>query len=141
MSGCDWQNKSFIVAVMDRQKIICRCGKETDESYKHNGEYICCDCFSKTKSFGIVGFNTDKDKKYEFTTEMFNGKPIQIRSKGQFKSLLKDNGMVDASVKECFDEARFRKRINEDGYGVERRKKSIEIFRKMKEREQFRGRK
>lgn len=81
--------------------------------------------------------NTDKDLAYSFTTDMFDGKPVSITSKRQFKTLLKQHRIADASPKECFQEARFRKKINEESRIVNRRKAAVDIYRKMKGRGQL----
>lgn len=54
---------------------------------------------------------TTKDKAYEFETNMFGGK-THITSKVQFKRLLKEHHIPDASPRECIQQAKFRKRVN-----------------------------
>lgn len=113
--GCRWQEKSFNVAVKNKVDIFCRCGNKTDGRYKYNGDYLCLECFSKIPSKGFSGiFNTHKDLAYSFTTDMFDRKPIEIRSREHFKKMLKRYGLADASIKECHQEADFRKRINNE---------------------------
>lgn len=132
MQGCRWQEKSFSVAVKNKTPIFCReCKTETDGRYKYNGDYLCVGCFSSKPSKGINGnFNTHKDLAYSFTTEMFNGKPVEIHSKGQFKKLLKAHGVADASIKECHQEADFRKRLNNEDNKNRLRKSAKIIFEK-----------
>jgi hypothetical protein len=106
---------------MGKAIFICSdpsCNKETDTVYKYNGETFCKECFQKKgKKHSFDGeFFTTKDKMYEFTTDMFNGKPVVVRSRGHYRSLLKQNGMVDASIKECRQQADFRKRLNNEDH-------------------------
>ena len=115
------------------------CDTEFDIVQPMNIEHKAFHCGIEAQR--IWGFNTDKDLAYNFVTEMFDGKPIQIHSKRQFKGLLKVYGMVDASPKECCDEARFRKRINKEDYSRDRRKTAENIYHKMKDRGQLSGRK
>ena len=137
--GCRWQEKSFNVMVEDKPSLVCaECSVSVYGDLKYNGDYLCKDCFHKKPSRISLGeFNTNKDLSYNFTTEMFNGKPVEIHSKRQFKNLLKKHNIADASPKECFQEARFRKRLNEEGHKVERRNTAEKIYRKMKERGQL----
>ena len=144
MNGCNWQNKSFSVAVIDKSIVLCRkCNKETDDSRKYNGDTLCKECFSLLPSKPFVSgeiFNTDKDKQYEFTTDMFDGKPVDIHGKRHFKSLLKQHGLADASIKECRQEADFRKKLNNEDLIVNRKKVAGEIFSKNRELLRFRRR-
>lgn len=142
MGGCNWQNKSFSVAVCDKQPgLVCiDCGIETEGQYKHNGDVFCKECFgkkSKIASFSL-GFNTHKDLMYNFTTEMFNGKPVAINSKRQFKGLLKQHNLADASIKEAKQEALFRKRLNAEDDVVSRRKTAENIMLRNRDRLKFR---
>lgn len=145
MNGCNWQNKSFSVVMNRVQTFICReCTTLTGGAYKYNGDTLCKKCFDlkgKKLYFSDTGFNTTKDKKYEFTTEMFDGKPIEVRSRDQFKRLLKKHGMADASIKECRDEAIFRKRINTEDDSRKRKSLAENIYSKMRERGQIGRRK
>lgn len=128
--GCRWQEKSFNVAVNNETLIFCRgCNSKTDGRYKYNGDYLCLECFSKIPNKGINGnFNTHKDKAYSFKTDVFDGKPIEIRSKQHFKNMLKKYGMADASIRECRQEADFRKRINNEDYTKQRKEFAKDIF-------------
>ena len=81
--------------------------------------------------------NTDKDLAYNFTTKIF-GNPREIYSKKQYRNLLKSNGLVDASLKECRQEAEFRKRINTEDYTRERKEAAKDIFLKNKKLLTFR---
>lgn len=127
--GCRWQEKSFSVAVKNKIDIICRCGNKTDGRYKWNGEHICVDCFSKTPSKGIKGnFNTHKDLAYNFTTDMFDGKPVEIHSRGHFKNMLKLHGLADASPKEAHQEADFRHRLTEEDRTRQRKALAKDIY-------------
>ncbi len=142
MSGCDWANKSFSVAVIDRTLSVCsKCKKEIENLYRYNGDVLCQECFSNIKPnrvFSVGNFGTDKDLAYNFTTDMFDGKPMQITSRRQYKTLLKQHKMIDASPKECFDHARFRKKIVAEDNIRNTRKISEKIFLKNKERLRFR---
>src|SRR3972149_9909840 len=115
MSGCSWQERSFSVAASEgKLDCICLdCGGETPGVYKYNGDFLCKECFNKksVKPFSLGSFNTDKDLTYNFVTEMFTGKPIQINSKRQFKSLLKQHNLADASIKECKQEVGCGRRV------------------------------
>ena len=44
---------------------------------------------------------------------MFGGKPKEVRSKEQYRGLLKQNGIADASPKESFQQARICAKNNE----------------------------
>jgi hypothetical protein len=142
MPGCDWEKPSFSVAVMERTKVICcKCNKETAGTHKYNGDILCKECFLLIPGKGIsleTSFYTDNDKRYEFVTEMFDGKPVQIRSKRQFKRLLKEHNMADASIKECMQQADFRKKLNAEKEIRKRRKTAEEMFSKNRELLRFR---
>jgi len=142
VQGCNWQEKSFSVATMDKPSILCReCGIPTTGEYRYNGDELCKSCFSK-KGVGLKfdqsKFFTEKDKRWEFTTDMFNGKPIAIQSKRQFNRLLKQNGLVFASVKELRQEADFRKRLTSEDTVVNRKKLASNIYRQMRQKGQIR---
>jgi len=139
--GCRWQEKSFSVAVKEKETCLCRdCGLPIEAVFKHNGDSLCRECFSKRPNhlsqFG--SFFTHKDLKYNFVTDMFDGKPIEIHSKRQYKSLLKKHNLADASLKECRQEAEFRKRINEESYAMRRKKTAEKIFSENREVLRFR---
>ncbi|MDI6732333.1 MAG: hypothetical protein QME16_00170 [Planctomycetota bacterium] len=141
MGGCNWQEKTFSVAVSEtRVDCLCvECKSETQGQYKYNDDILCKECFNKksVKSRGIGLFHTDKDLSYNFTTELF-GKPITIHSKGQFKSLLKHHNLADASIKECHQEANFRKRLNAESDIIKRRESAERIMEKHRGRLKFR---
>jgi len=142
MSGCDWEKKSFSVAVTDKRSILCKeCNQEAKAVYKYNGDYLCKECFLKKPSKNSFGnINTHKDLAYNFTTEVFDGKPVVIRSKRQYRTLLKQHGMADASIKECRQEAEFRKRLNNEDRPREINKTAERIFEKNRELLKFRRR-
>jgi len=132
MNGCE-------VAI-----IICQdCGKETDETYKYNGDVVCKECFSKKPNkncslFYDKSFNTIKDLAYNFTTDVF-GNPIVIHSKRQYKKLLKQHGMADASIKECRQEADFRRRLNNEDNTRQRKEFAKDICLKREIKFKARG--
>lgn len=108
MSGCDYMNKSFTVAV-EGEKISsfcneCKCGI-VGTIYRVNGDTLCQECFdkrpSKIKSF-LDGseFHTSKDLLWDFVDTNTTGKPIHFTSKRAWKSHLKKLGMHD-DVKIC----------------------------------------
>ena len=105
MSGCDWQNKSFSVAVRGTSYVICEsCQKDiTDSVYSYNGESLCRNCFCKKPSLSkdkIQGlFNTSKDKLWDFT-EWDGTKQIHFTSKGQFDRYCKQKGLTWRDVKQ-----------------------------------------
>lgn len=138
--GCRWQEKSFSVALMDKPMNVCHeCKNETTGLFKYNGDILCRDCFNLLPSKPFRGeFFTDKDKAYEFMTDMFTGKPIRVSSKRQFKKLLKQHNMADASIKECRQEADFRKRINTEGLTNKRKEFARELFYKNRKALTFR---
>lgn len=139
MNGCRWQEKHFSVAVEEKPSYVCyECKNSCDNTYKHNGDILCKECFSKKPSRICLGeFNTHKDLKYGFVTDM-TGKPVLINSQGQYKKLLKKNGMVDASPKECRQEADFRKRLNTEDNNRQRKKTATEMFLKNRKELTFR---
>jgi len=112
------------------------CNKEFDIIQPMSAEHKAFHCGIEAQRVWSV--NTDKDLAYNFTTEMFDGKPIEIHSKRQFKHLLKVHNMADASPKECFQEAKFRKKINEEDYSIQRKQTAENIYCKMKDRGQLR---
>lgn len=142
MGGCSWQEKSFSVAVCDKHTdcVCADCGIETKGQYRHNGDILCKGCFSKKSKIASfsLGFNTHKDLAYNFTTEMFNGKPIVISSQRQFKGLLKQHNLADASISEVNQEAKFRKRVNAESDIISRRKIAERIMSKNRDRLKFR---
>lgn len=107
------------------------CGEEFMVVQPMNAEHKAFHCGIEAQR--IWGANTHKDLAYNFTTDMFDGKSVQINSHRQFKGLLKKNGLVDASIKECREEANFRKKLNQEDYKRERRKTAENIFIKKKE--------
>lgn len=46
-------------------------------------------------------FQTDKDLMYQFDTTIFGNKPVNIYSRRQYKRLLKENGLVDETPRNC----------------------------------------
>jgi hypothetical protein len=141
MNGCNWQEKSFSVAMMEKPIVSCRdCGTPANGEYKYNGDTLCKPCFNKKGvglKFSQSRFFTEKDKRWEFTTDMFNGKPINIQSKRQFNRLLKQNGLVFASVKELRQEADFRKRLTSEDTVSNRHKLAENIYGKLKQKRVF----
>lgn len=105
MSGCDWQNKSFSVAMRGTSYVVCEdCQKDiTDSVYSYNGESLCRNCFCKKPSLSkdkIQGlFNTSKDKLWDFT-EWDGTKQIHFTSKGQFDRYCKQKGLTWRDVKQ-----------------------------------------
>lgn len=101
--GCRWQEKSFNVAVSENKPLnICRCGIEIHNvKYLYNGDILCQKCFSEKKSLRQrlnltgLGFNTTKDKLYEFIDNKNFRQPTEVRSKGHWKKLLKQHGLTD----------------------------------------------
>lgn len=73
---------------------------------------------------------TDKDLAYNFVTNKF-GKPVSVHSKAQYKSLLKANGLMDASPKEGYDHAMFRRKIIENDDRVRRKRIAEKISKKL----------
>lgn len=144
--GCRWQEKSFNVAVKETfPSTVCDiCGSRlSNVQYIYNGNRLCQCCFSAQSSLkkrlGIadLGFNTHKDKAYYFVTDL-GGKKVEINSKKQFKALLKKHNLADASIKETRQEARFRRRVNEESDNYKRRKLAVDIFNKNRELLRFR---
>lgn len=62
---------------------------------------------------------------------MFDGKPIEVRSKEHYKGLLKQHGIADASPKECFDQARKNSKRNEISRQIDYRKRAKVIAKDM----------
>ena len=100
-NGCKWQDKSFSVAVISEVRNKCiKCGGEG--LYKHNGDLYCIECYQKIPSLrsrlGLdfaSDFHTTKDKLYDFIDYKNFGKPVEIRSKGQWNRELKKRGLTD----------------------------------------------
>ena len=95
------------------------CNEEFDVVQSMNTEHKAYHCGIEAQR--VWGCYTEKDKRYYFATDMFDGKSVEIRSKGQYKKLLKQHGMADASVKECRQEADFRKRLNNEDNIIQRK--------------------
>ncbi len=112
------------------------CNEEFDVVQQMNIKHEAFHCGIEARR--VWGVNTDKDLAYSFTTDMFGGKPVVVTSKRQFKTLLKSNGMADASIKECSQEAKFRKRVNEQTYSEKRKSVAKEIFSKHRDLLKFR---
>lgn len=101
--GCRFQEKSFSVAMVQRVLDICTdCKLPIDSAvYKINGEPYCRSCFGKRPSLrqrlGITdfGFNTTKDKLFDFVDNKNFRKPVEIRTKGQWNRELKKHGLTD----------------------------------------------
>lgn len=54
MNGCNWQNKSFSVALSSTQTIAkCKCGKEINPKHFHNKKPLCDECWAKLPSKGF----------------------------------------------------------------------------------------
>lgn len=70
-----------MVAVEDRDQVMC-----------------CCVLAERVV---VNEFLTDPDLAYQFNTQVFGKQPKWIYSRAQYKRLLKENKMVDASPKEC----------------------------------------
>jgi len=101
--GCRWQEKSFSVPMVHRVLDTCSdCHLPIENAvYKINGEPYCKVCFGKKPSLrqrlGITdfNFNTTKDKLFDFVDNKNFRKPVEIRSKGQWKRELKKHGLTD----------------------------------------------
>src|SRR3990167_8535594 len=76
--------------------------------------------------------NTDKDLSYNFNTDIFGGKQIQVRSKGHYKELLRQHKMLDASPKECIREGRIKKKSKEIEYKGQVKNRAKRIMERMK---------
>ena len=108
------------------------CGKEFTEfrSVSERNNVFCCG----TRAIKLISLpNTDKDKAYEFETDAINGKPIDIRSKAQYKRLLKENHIADASPRECFQQAERCRKNNEISRQNRIRNRAKEVANKMRE--------
>jgi putative FmdB family regulatory protein len=107
------------------------CDREFEEykSITERNEVFCC---GKRATKLIGNINTHKDRAYNFTTEMFNGKLIEVRSKGHYNRLLKQHGIIDASQKEAFQHARHCKIRNENDRRIETKKRAKKLVNKMK---------
>lgn len=77
-----------------------KCGKTLEIQQGMNDEHSYTHCgTSSTRIF--TPFYTDKDLLYNFDTNIFGRKTKFVHSRTQYKRLLKSNGMVDATVREC----------------------------------------
>ena len=56
---------------------------------------VYCRCGGRADQLLSTGYHTSKDKLWEFTDVHITGKPIEIRSKGQWKSTLKQHNKHD----------------------------------------------
>ena len=116
-----------------RYEYLCEiCGRHFEESRVFEERYnvFCCG----QRAVKLVSLpSTTKDKAYEFTTEMFNGKPVEIRSKDQFKRMLKKHGIADASPRECFQQAYKCRKNNEISRENDTKKRAKVLADKMRE--------
>lgn len=71
------------------------------------------------------------DRQYEGVTTIF-GKPVVVKGKKHFQTLLKDHGMPDASPKECQQQAEYRKRQVDEEHKTRHKKQSQEFYRELK---------
>jgi putative FmdB family regulatory protein len=76
---------------VENRNNVKHCGKRADK-------LICSNMY------------TDADMSYKFVTQIFGGKPVQIRSKTHYRDMLKQNNMPDASPGECMQEGRTKKK-------------------------------
>ncbi len=96
------------------------CGKQWDEVKPYSERYDVFCCNSRATKLLTRNIYTEKDLAYKHVDFRF-GKPVEIRSKGQYKRMLKQNGLADGSIKECNDHALFRKKINEESSNIDRK--------------------
>lgn len=80
-----------------------KCGREFEEykSYQDRNDVFCCGLQAiKLICSNPTVFN---DTKYIFTAApgQFGKKGADVSGRSNFKKLLRDNGLADASVKEC----------------------------------------
>ena len=108
------------------------CGRSFEEfrSVEERFNVFCC---GKRADKLISLPNTHKDLAYNFTTDMFDGKPVQVRSKEHYKGLMKQYGIADASPKECFDQARKCAESNKITNEINVRKRAKGAVEKMRE--------
>lgn len=92
---------------------------------KHENSEICLDCYpsgtwgtcyfqrdkNKEENFN---FHTPKDKLYEFVDIHSTGKPVEIRSKGQWQKHLKKHGLHDDVPQRSITEKDFKSSVKED---------------------------
>jgi putative FmdB family regulatory protein len=108
---------------------ICEQSFDKFVSVKDRHNVSCCGSLA-SKIISLP--NTEKDKSYDFVTDSINGKPMEIRSKGQYKRLLKQNGIADASPRECFQQAMKCKKSNEESRKLGIRKRAKVAAQKMR---------
>lgn len=77
------------------------CEQQFDVVQGINDKHEFTHCGHKAQR--LWGAQVNKDLMYQFTTDVF-GKPVEIHSKHQYKSLLKQHGLADATAKEMFEE-------------------------------------
>lgn len=111
---------------------FCNICEEYFEKVKPIQERHNVYCCGKKASKLISLPNTHKDKAYSFTTDMFDGKDVEVRSKGHYKSLLKKYGIADASPRECFDQARKFAKSREIDRNINHRKRAKVITEKFR---------
>ena len=63
------------------------CNEEFDVVQPMNIEHKAYHCGIEAQR--VWGYYTEKDLRYTFSTDMFDGKPTEIRSKEHYKKLLK----------------------------------------------------
>ena len=80
------------------------CGRQFDELQGMNDEHIAFHCGRRAKRVWL-SFYTDKDLMYQFDTTIFGpgqkGEAVNIHSRRQYKGLLKQHGLADATVRDC----------------------------------------
>ena len=92
-------------------KYQCRvCDDIFSAFFSVDERYDAVHCDVKADKFIPDRIYTDVDRAYKFIADIFKGGPVQIRSKGHYKDLLKLNNMPDCSPVEGCQEARLKKK-------------------------------
>lgn len=81
-----------------------KCGREFEEvrSYKDRNEVFCCGVRAvKFICSHPVTFNETRDYQFTAVPGRFGKKGVEVRGRGHYKSLMKEHGLADASLKEC----------------------------------------
>lgn len=94
-------DKRFSVGMSTPEKYEqCSCGKPLGQAeYRLNGEYVCRECFTKTKRWDYSDdgrtFNTPKDGLFNFVDIDVTGRPVQITGKKHWQDHLKKHNCHD----------------------------------------------
>ena len=110
----------------------CRiCGADFELSKPVNLRDDVYHCGIQAKRKVIYLFNTTPDLMYNFKSEIFGEKSVEIHSRRQYKGLLKQHNLADASIKECRQQAKSNRKSIVATEKTKRKKHAKEVAKIM----------